>query len=67
MGKEMKCYIVESRRDYTEIFDNYVGGYIYEENEDAAIEIYKDWLLVHGCDCEEVEGMEYRAKEYDRV
>ena len=65
MGKEMKNYIVESRRDYTEIFDNYVGAYIYAENEDVAIEMYKAWLLENGCDYE-VEDMEFRARELDR-
>lgn len=64
---KLTCYIVESRRDYTEIFDNYAGSYVYAENEDAAIVLYKDWLLVvKGWSYEEVENMEFRAREVDR-
>ena len=57
----MKCYIDE------EIFDNYGGAYVYAENEDVAIGMYKEWLLEKGCDYEEVENMEFRVKEFDRV
>lgn len=59
----MKRYVVESRRDYTEVFDNYVYDYIYAENEDAAIETYKTLLVENGCAVEEVEEMEFRAEE----
>lgn len=59
----MKRYVVESRRDYTEVFDNYVNDYIYAENEDAAIETYKMMLIENGCDVEEVEEMEFRVEE----
>ena len=45
MGKEMKYYTVESRRDYTEIFDNYAYDYIYAESEEEAIELYKAALI----------------------
>lgn len=58
----MKRYVVESRRDYTEVFDNYVYDYIYAENEDAAIETYKTLLVENGC-AVEVEKMEFRAEE----
>ena len=65
MGKEMKYYVVESRRDYAEIFDNYVYDYIYAENEVAAVEMYKSMLMAQGCDQEELEEMEFRVKECD--
>lgn len=63
----MKRYIVESRRDYTEMFDNYVCDYVYAETEEEAIELYKDWLMCNGCEPEALEEMEFIAKEYDRV
>lgn len=63
----MKCYVVVSRRDYTEIFDNYANDFIYAENEDAAIETYKMMLIENGCDAEDLEEMEFRVKEYERV
>ena len=59
----MKKFMVESRRDYTEIFDNYVGDYIYAETEEEAIELYKAWLIENGCDPEEVEEYEYRVTD----
>lgn len=61
MGKEMKHYTVESRRDYTEIFYNYAYDYIYAESEEDAIELYKAHLIEHGCEPEEVEQMEFRV------
>lgn len=65
LSDDVKRYIVESRRDYTEIFDNYVYDYIYAENEVAAVEMYKSMLMVQGCDYEELEEMEFRVKECD--
>lgn len=59
----MKKQNVESRRDYTEIFDNYVGDYIEAETEEEAVELYKDWLIENGCDPEEVDDYEYQIKE----
>ena len=59
----MKKWNVESRRDYTEIFDNYVGDYIEAETEEEAVEFYKDWLIENGCDPEEVDDYEYQIKE----
>lgn len=38
---DVKRYVVESRRSYTDIFDNYMYDYIYAENEVAAVEMYK--------------------------
>lgn len=61
----MKKYNVEMRKDYTEIFDNWVGDYIVAENEDEAIEIAKQWLLDNGYDGD-VEELEYKASEYWR-
>lgn len=60
----MMKWRVESRRDYTEIFDNYVGDYIEAETEEEAIELYKAWLVENGCDVEEVEGYEYQVTEW---
>ena len=59
----MKKWNVESRRDYTEVFDNYVGDYIEAETEEEAVELYKDWLIENGCDPEEVDDYEYQIKE----
>ncbi len=59
----MKKWNVESRRDYTEIFDNYVGDYIEAETEEEAVELYKAWLIENGCDPEEVDDYEYQIKE----
>ena len=56
----MKKWNVESRRDYTEIFDNYVGDYIEAETEEEAVELYKAWLIENGCDPEEVDDYEYQ-------
>ena len=58
-----KRYCVESRKSYSDIFDNYVYDYIYAVNEDAAIEAYKTLLVENGCDAEEVEEMEFSVKE----
>lgn len=59
----MKKWNVESRRDYTEIFDNYAGDYIEAETEEEAVELYKAWLIENGCDPEEVDDYEYQIKE----
>lgn len=60
----MKKWMVESRKDYTEIFDNYCDDYIEAESEEEAVELYKAWLIENGCDPEEIEEWEYQAKEY---
>lgn len=60
----MTKYRVESRRGYTEIFDNYVGDYIVAETEGEAVELYKQWLVENGCDTEEVEEYEYQVSEW---
>lgn len=60
----MKKFNVESRKDYTEIFDNYCGDYVEAETEEEAIELYKQWLIENGCDPEEVEEYEYQVSEY---
>lgn len=59
----MKKYMVESRKDCTEIFDNYLGDYIEAESSEEAMELYKTWLVENGCDPEEVESWEYRITE----
>lgn len=60
----MKKWMVESRKNYTDIFDNYCGDYIEAEGEEEAVELYKAWLIENGCDPEEIEEWEYQAKEY---
>lgn len=60
----MKKWMVESRKDYTEIFDNYAGDYIEAETEEEAVELYKSWLVENGYDPEEIEEWEYQEKEY---
>lgn len=60
----MKKWMVESRKYYTEIFDNYADDYIEADNEEEAIELYKAWLVENGCDPEEIEEWEYQVKEY---
>ena len=67
LSDNVKRFIVESRKDYCEIFDSYVYDYIYAENEDEAIEMYKTLLIENGCDVEEVEEMEFRVEECGRV
>ena len=44
----MKRFMVESRRSYEDIFDNYAGDYIVAETEEEAIEYYKEWLAENG-------------------
>lgn len=61
---EMTKYRVESRRNYTEIFDNYIGDCIVAETAEEAIELYKQWLVENGCDTEEVEEYEYQVSEW---
>lgn len=60
----MKKWMVESRKNYTDIFDNYCDDYIEAESEEEAVELYKAWLIENGCDPEEIEEWEYQAKEY---
>ena len=60
----MKKFNVESRKDYTEIFDNYCGDYVVAETEEEAVELYKQWLIENGCESEEVEEYEYNVSEY---
>ena len=57
-------WMVESRKNYTDIFDNYCDDYIEAESEEEAVELYKAWLIENGCDPEEIEEWEYQAKEY---
>ena len=59
----MYKYRVESRSEYTEIFDNYVGDYITAKDENEAIEIYKECLMDMGCTRDEVSSMEFKVEE----
>lgn len=47
---KMKKYLVESRSDYKEIFDNYYGDYIYAIDAVTAAEIYEDYTEVEWFD-----------------
>ena len=40
----MKKYLVESRNDYKEIYDNYYGDYIFAPDPATAVEIYEDYM-----------------------
>ena len=60
----MKRFMVESRRSYEDIFDNYVGDYIVAETEEEAVEYYKEWLSENGVDKQEIEEYEYQVREY---
>lgn len=60
----MKKWMVESKKNYTDIFDNYCNDYIEAESEEEAVELYKAWLIENGCDPKEIEEWEYQAKEY---
>lgn len=46
----MKKYLVESRSDYKENFDNYYGDYIYAIDAVTAAEIYEDYTEVEWFD-----------------
>lgn len=41
----MKKFIVESRRDYKETYNNYYDDIIEADTEEEAIELYKKWLI----------------------
>lgn len=60
----MKKYNVESRRNYTEDFDNWAGDYVEADNEDEAVELYKAWLVENGEVPDDVEEYEYQVNEY---
>lgn len=59
----MKKFKVETRRDYTENFDNWIGDYIEAETAGEAIDFAKEWLIENGYGPEEVEEFEYQAME----
>ena len=46
----MNKYLVESRNDYKEVFDNYYGDYIYAIDMVTAAEIYVDYTGVEWVD-----------------
>lgn len=61
----MKRYNVEMRKDYNEDFDNWIGDYTEAENEEAAVELAKQWLIDNGYEGD-VEELEYKVSEYLR-
>ena len=46
----MKKYLVESRNNYKEVFDNYYGDYIYAIDMVTAAEIYIDYTGIEWFD-----------------
>lgn len=60
----MKKYKVESRKNYTEDFDNWAGDYLEAESDEEAVELYKAWLVENGEDPDNVEEYEYKVDEY---
>ena len=60
----MKRFMVESRRSYEDIFDNYAGDYIVAETEEEAIEYYKERLAENGVSKEEIDDYDYQVREY---
>ena len=61
----LKKYLVESRKDYTEKFDNYIFDYVQANDEDEALAIYKHILLHMGAEQDEIETYEYKATEVE--
>lgn len=61
----MKKFIVESRRDCNEIYDNYYGDFIEAETEEEAIDLYISWLIENGCEPDEIEEWQYQAIDYE--
>lgn len=59
----MNKYLVESRKDFTEIFDNYIFDYVQAHSECEAVAIYKQILLDMGADQEELDLYDYRVRE----
>ena len=47
---KMKKYLVESRNNYKEVFDNYYGDYIYAIDMVTAAEIYIDYTGIEWFD-----------------
>lgn len=60
----LKKYLVESRKDCTENFDNYIFDYVQANDEDEALAIYKH-ILHMGAEQDEIETYEYKATEVE--
>lgn len=56
-------YLVESRKNFTEIFDNYIFDYVQAQSKSEAIAIYKQVLLDMGAEQDEIELYEYKVTE----
>lgn len=70
----MKKFIVESRRDCKETYNNYYDDIIEAETEEEAIEIYKSWLTIelykawlieNDYEPIEIEEWQYRVIDYE--
>lgn len=61
----LKKYLVESRKDFTENFDNYIFDYVQAHSEIAAVTIYKEILLNMGAQKYDIETYEYKATEVE--
>ena len=59
----LKKYLVESRKDDTELFDNYIHDYIDSDSIAHAVAEYKMILLDMGIPDEEMDLYEYRVRE----
>ena len=54
---KMKKYLVESRTDCNEIFDNYYGDYIFASDAVTAVEIYES--------CTEIEWYDVKVTDVE--
>lgn len=59
----LKKYLVESRKDNTELFDNYINDYIDSDSIVHAVAEYKMILLDMGVPQDELDLYEYRVRE----
>lgn len=56
----MKKWLVEMREGYNECFENWIGDYTEAEDEEAAVELAKQWLIDNGYEGD-VEELEYKV------
>lgn len=61
----MKKYDVEM--NINGMWDNIVGDYIEAENEEEAIDLAKTWCIENGMEPEQVEELDCRALDHDRM
>lgn len=61
----MKKFVVEYAQSYNKPSDNYIGDYIDADSADEALEFAADWLVEHGMDEEDLEGLIPFVKEVE--